>query len=151
MLIKSGVQVSMTVLGPTDPKNIPYLNLLKDFVRTNKLSPYVKFLDGVPPENLPAVYNSQEIFVNLTESGSFDKTIVEACACGIAPLVSNKSLGSLLPAVCLTENDPLKLTESLKTLLRPDVRVRIEKDLKKFAEENSLKNLMAKLKTEIHV
>jgi glycosyltransferase involved in cell wall biosynthesis len=149
ILLKKGVQVSLTVLGPTDRKNILYLNSLKNFVLKNNLSPYVKFSDGVQIESLPDIYNSQEILVNLTETGSFDKTIIEACACGLTPLISNKSLVGSLPTICFTENDPEKLAESLQTLLRPDVQVNIKEDLKKFADENNLEKLMKKLMEEL--
>jgi glycosyltransferase involved in cell wall biosynthesis len=149
ILIGRGVQVSLTVLGPCDKKNLNYFNFLKNFVLKNNLSPYVGFFDGVPPAELPKIYNSREISVNLTASGSFDKTIVEAAACGAAPLVSNKSLSGLLPDLCLTENDAEILARSIQTLLRSETRLKIENDLKNFAERNSLKNLTEKLVKEI--
>lgn len=149
ILIKSGVQVSMTVLGPCDEKNISYFDSLKDFVVKNNLSPYVKFFDGVKSEDLPKIYNEHEILVNLTQSGSFDKTIVEASSCGVVPLVSNESLFEYLPGVCTTKANPESLAESIEVLLRPDTKVKIEKDLKVFAEQNSLKGLIEKLTKEI--
>lgn len=148
-LIDRGVQVSLTVLGPCEEKNIPYLDSLKDFVKENNLSPYVKFFDGVKPEELPKIYNSHEISINLTESGSFDKTIVESSACGAIPLVSNKSLKDLLPKECITENTKDSIADSIELLLRPEVKVNIDKDLKNFVEKNSLKNLVSKLTEEI--
>jgi glycosyltransferase involved in cell wall biosynthesis len=149
ILINRGVQVSLTVLGPSDEKNPEYLDSLKDFVLRNNLSPYVRFFGGVKLEELPKIYNSHEIFVNLTPSGSFDKTIVEACACGLVPLVTNKSLAEYLPTVCVTENDAQKVADSLEIILKPETKVRTEKDLRNFVRENSLKNLMDKLTVEL--
>lgn len=149
ILINKGVQVSMTVLGPCDDKNLSYLESLKDFVVKNNLSPYVKFFEGVKKDELPKIYNSNEIFINLTETGSFDKTIVEACACGLFPITSNQSLESLLPEACITKPAPEEIARSIEFLLRPDTRVKIEKDLKKFVSDNSLDKLVEKLTKEI--
>jgi glycosyltransferase involved in cell wall biosynthesis len=126
-----------------------YLNSLKKFVSDNELSAHVKFLDGVPQSDLPEVYNSHKISVNLTESGSFDKTIVEAAACGATPLVTNKSLSGLLPAVCITENNSASLADSILELLKPDSILGVKDDLQKFVSENSLVNLMSKLTEQI--
>lgn len=149
ILIKSGVQVSMTILGPCEEKNIPYLDSLKNFVTENNLSPYVKFFDGVKSEELPKIYNEHEILVNLTQSGSFDKTIVEGVCCGVIPLVSNESLFEYLPGICTTKANPESVADSIEVLLRTDTKVKIEKELKDFAEQNSLKGLMEKLTKEI--
>jgi hypothetical protein len=47
----------------------------------------INFLPGVPNSQTPEIYASHEIFLNLTSLGSFDKTILEAAACGCRVLV----------------------------------------------------------------
>lgn len=57
----------------------------------------VFFQPGIPNHDTPKIYNKHEIFVNLTPSGSFDKTIIEAMACETLTLASNKSVRDILP------------------------------------------------------
>ena len=50
----------------------------------------IVFKSSMPNYETPDIYNSSQIFVNLTPSGSFDKTTLEAMACETMILVSNK-------------------------------------------------------------
>lgn len=148
-LIDSGAQVSLTIVGSHLPKDERYHLSLQKFIEKNNLGSFVKFLKAVPSELLPEIYSSHEICLNLTEGGSFDKTIVEATACGAIPLVTNQSLVGFLPSVCVTQSDIKSIAHSLGVLLRYDTKDKIEQELKDFAEQNSLKNLMKKLGKEI--
>ena len=56
-------------------------NLAAPLLETGKLI----FLPAVPHHETPAIYRAHEIYVNLTPPGSFDKTILEAMACGNLP------------------------------------------------------------------
>lgn len=150
-MIDSGKQVSLTVVGSVLPRDEKYYSSLVSFVEKNNLGSFVKFSKAVGAEKLPEIYGSHEICLNLTESGSFDKTIVESASCGAVPLVSNKSLAGFLSDVCITQNSIQSVAESLEKLLRHDVRLDIEKSLKDFVEKNNLKNLMDKLVEEMHV
>ncbi|HEY0220754.1 MAG TPA: hypothetical protein VGC58_00870, partial [Candidatus Paceibacterota bacterium] len=113
------------------------------------LSTLVSFLDPVDPYKLPEVYNSYQICLNLTDSGSLDKTIVEASACGVIPLVANSSLKGILPEVCVTDTEKESITSSLRKLLDDYVRISIEKDLESFVKSQSLFSLSSKLFMEL--
>ena len=62
-----------------------------DLLSKNK----IEFKSAVSNHQTPEVYNSSGIFVNLTPTGSLDKTILEAMACGTVVLVSNKAFINL--------------------------------------------------------
>ena len=148
-LINSGMQVSLTIVGIVLPRDQEYYLSLVSFVKKNKLGSFIKFVKAVPQNLLPEIYSSHQIILNLTEDGSFDKTIVEAVACGAIPLVANVSLSSFLPDVCITQSDVESIAESIRPLFQYDTKVKIEKDLAVFADKNSLDNLMKKLTQEI--
>ena len=148
-LVSSGVQVSLSIVGSPPPRDIEYYNNLRQTVTDNNLSTNITFEDEVTKEKAPEIFSSHEICLNLTESGSFDKTIVEATACGAIPLVSNKSLIGLLPKVCVTENNPEAIAHSLERLLDPHEQMEIQQKLKSFAESQSLSVLMDKLFIEL--
>lgn len=67
----------------------------------------IEFRPAVPNYSAPVIYNSAGVFVNLTPTGSLDKTILEAMACSTVVLVSNKIFMELFPGflreLCLFE------------------------------------------------
>lgn len=78
----------------------------------------ILFHGSVSNNKTPEVYNQHEVFVNLTNSGSLDKTILEAMACGVLPVVSNKSFAGVLPGqLMFKENDPKDLAEKIKNVI----------------------------------
>ncbi len=150
-LIESGTQVSLTVIGTPLPKDIRYYKALKEYAEIHSLSSYVQFEEAVLPDTLPHIYSSYEICLNLTEDGSFDKTIVEAAACGAIPVVSNAHLRGLLPDSCITERTAESIAESIAHVLSGPVRVETARLLKSFVESQSLDGLMQELKNQMHV
>jgi glycosyltransferase involved in cell wall biosynthesis len=48
-------------------------------------------------EEIRDAYRIHDVHVNATDSGSFDKAVFEAMACGCVTIASNKALGELLP------------------------------------------------------
>jgi glycosyltransferase involved in cell wall biosynthesis len=148
-LVSKGVPVSLDIIGPVLEKDKKYYDGLGFYVNENNLSKVVHFINGVSPEKLPEVYSEYEICLNLTPSGSFDKTIVEAPSCGTIPLVSNASFKYLLPSVCITNNNPQEIATSIVLLLDPQTQINIQKDLEKFIKSQSLSSLMSKLFLEI--
>lgn len=148
-LVQSGAQISLSIVGSPLKKDIKYYNSLKNYVSSNSLSTSVSFIEAVTPDKLPEIYSSHEVCLNLTESGSFDKTIVEAAACGAIPLVSNKSLSGLLPAVCVTSDSVEDIAQSIQKLLEARIQVSIQKELKSFVNSQDLKSLTEKLFREL--
>ena len=148
-LILSGTQVSLTIIGSPLAKDFAYYERLKTQVNELNLSPSVRFLEEVSPDKISEIYGNHEICLNLTESGSFDKTIVEAAACGTLPLVSNISLTPLLPEECLTEATPEAIGNSIQKLLNPHQRVETQTKLELFVKFQSLTTLISKLVVEI--
>jgi len=148
-LIASGSQVSFNIIGSPTERDIKYYEELKDYATKNNLSNSITFTPALSPERLPEIYSSHEICLNLTESGSFDKTIVESTSCGAIPLVSNYSLKGLLPSVCITMASPEAVADSLQKLFEAHVKLEIQDELKSFVKSQSLDALLDKLFIEI--
>ena len=149
ILISRGVQVSLTVLGPVPTKDKKYFESLEKYVQDNTLSGVIHFEPAVSPEKLPEIYSSHEISLNLTPSGSFDKTIIEAILCGAVPVVSNSSLSGMLPAICITGENKEEVASSLERLLNPHEQIKIFDELKAFAQSQTLLALIKKLTIEM--
>ena len=77
-------------------------------------SPRIKFVGSVNHEQALELYQTHEIYVNKTPVGSFDKTIVEAVACGMKILVDNEAVKDLKPEDHSLKKLIGKLTEEIK-------------------------------------
>jgi glycosyltransferase involved in cell wall biosynthesis len=110
----------------------------------------VSFYPAVPNYKAPEIYNKHALYVNLTPSGSLDKTILEACACGCIPIITNQSLD--LPADLLVEDNAQDIAERLETWINasPEKIKETSEKLQSFVLENhSLSALVEKLEAEI--
>jgi len=96
-----------------------YANIKKECELINKQGGNKVSLRGsVPNSETPGIYNQHEIFVNLTVSGSMDKTILEAMACGTLPLVCNRSFVGVLPEEFLfRENNADDLAKKIERVI----------------------------------
>ena len=98
-----------TIAGPILPKDKEYGEDVKLKIKNSKLN--IALLGPVTQEGARRLYQSHETYVNFTPSGSFDKTIFEAAACGIKLVtensdaknfnVENTSLKALMSKLCL--------------------------------------------------
>ncbi|MSU73829.1 glycosyltransferase family 1 protein, partial [Candidatus Kaiserbacteria bacterium] len=55
----------------------------------------VKFFEGVPHSQAPGIFSQYEISVNLASSGTYDKTMFEAAACGCLVLAASQDFEAL--------------------------------------------------------
>lgn len=73
-----------TIAGTALPKDKDYEGLVQ-----SEASEKIKFIGAVTREQARNLYQSHETYVNFTPAGSFDKTILEAAACGAKIIVRN--------------------------------------------------------------
>ncbi len=124
------VDFKASFYGDSLPKDGDYFNNLKKRVADYGLSQSVHFHNGIPNMETPPVYNAHEVFVNLSSSGMFDKTIFEAMGCGCIVLASNDNLKSVLSDEQIVDDmSPEKISEKIYNLLKLD-QIIIEEILK---------------------
>lgn len=82
ILDEKKINFEADIYGDPLPKDEKYYGSLKTQVQNLDLASKVKFHPGVSNYKTPEIYNTHDIFVNLTPSGSLDKTIFEAALCG---------------------------------------------------------------------
>ncbi len=116
ILKDGGMDFSVTMAGePALAKDKDYLLKLKYAVNILGLGDEFNFVGKVDFKNLPELYQSHDLFVHLSKTGSVDKTLLEAMACGMKVLSSNDSARAFLPGRYLfDENDPKELAEKIK-------------------------------------
>lgn len=145
LLKQKEVACSLIVVGDSLPKYQSYLEKLKD--RAEMLSVSVRFENGVPFKYAPEVFQSHEIFLNFTPSGSFDKMIIEALACGMKVLVLNKSMKNILPEGSIAESSPEDIANKIQKLLSFDAKESAEyaERARELVNKQSLAVLMDKI------
>jgi glycosyltransferase involved in cell wall biosynthesis len=148
-LKKRGVQFSASFFGDALPKDVEYKKSLEDKLKEYDIADDVEFRDGVANEKTIDIYNQHEVFVNLTTSGSYDKTIFESMACETMVAASNKDLHGLVKEnFIFKEDDVNDLSEKLEKLLALTTQEKEEygRKLRQIVvEKHSLQELAVKL------
>lgn len=86
----------LRVIGPTLTRDDSvYAAELAEIVRKRNLAGCVSFEGPRPMSELPEIYGSAFLHLNLSQTGSMDKAILESLACGCQTLTSNESVVSL--------------------------------------------------------
>jgi glycosyltransferase involved in cell wall biosynthesis len=107
-------KIKILIVGDALPRDLNYHNDLKQMVEDLDLGEATSFHTGVSNQETKLFYNQAEIYVNMTPSGSLDKTVLEAMACGILTITSNKSfVGQIDNRLIFAENDPVSLAVTI--------------------------------------
>jgi len=117
--------------GPAGPKDEPYVRSLHQLVEELNLQDIISFHPPVSQSALPNWYRRCTVHVNLTPTGSGDKVVWEAMACGRPCLAANEgfreTMGEYAGTLLFRHGDAESLAERLLGLLRlpPDEGQRI--------------------------
>ena len=149
ILDRKGLNFSMTIIGaPIFPADIEYEKKIKEIVSSKKLENKIKFVGKISNSDLPAYYQSHQIYVNLSRTGSLDKTIVEAMASGCTVLSSNDSAREFLPPeLIIPDNNPVRLADKIIEIKDKNY----SEQLREYVIKNhSLENLIDKISSQIN-
>ncbi|MEK7208984.1 MAG: glycosyltransferase family 4 protein [Patescibacteria group bacterium] len=153
ILDNHGIKFSASLYGGPLPVDQQYFNLLKQKVASYGMLDKVKFQPSIPNTQTPAIYNRHEIFVNLSSSGMYDKTIFEAMACGCLVLASNDNLrGQIDERLIITNGTSAEVADKLCLVLSLSDREKarlIDQNIE-FAKTQSLDKLVDKLNQELY-
>ena len=152
LLLAKGIPVELSIVGDWLPRDAEYVEELKKRVSVAHIGSQVTFIKGVDFMDAPHIYQSHEIFLNFTDSGSFDKTVIEALACGTKVLVSNTSMAELLPEGSYTTGERYDIVEKIIHLQSLDsvTVTEYQEKAKSVVEQQSLSRLINLLYTYIH-
>lgn len=148
LLKKKGIGFFANIYGDALPKDTPYYEKIKSRAIELGLDDILKFHEGVPNYETPDIYNEHEIYINLSSSGMYDKTIFEAMACECLVLASNDNLKGQIDEKFIIENrEPEKVAEQLAIVLSlsgQEKQKTIAENIE-FAKTHSLTNLAVRL------
>jgi glycosyltransferase involved in cell wall biosynthesis len=122
LLEQKGINFVLNIAGEPGEKDEEYFVNIKEAARGLETKGKVKFLGKVPNYKTPEIYNQNEIFINLTNSGSLDKTALEAMSCENLVIVCNQSYENIFPfqwhnLLIFKENDEKDLADKIINLI----------------------------------
>lgn len=142
--------VKLKIIGDAGLQNQQdYFDSLKTMVKKMNLDNQVEFIGALPNPEIPNQLQQASCFINLSGTGSLDKAILEAMACGCLVLTSNEAFNSILPAeLMVAKNNPRQLADKIKWLINLPVEQRdnYRKSLREDVLSNhNLNNLIKKI------
>ncbi len=150
ILKKKGVDFSVAMVGEAPlEKDKNYELKIKNKVKELNLENNFSFLGKVNHRELVPYYQSHDIFIHLSKTGSVDKVLLEAMACGMKVLSSSDSARSFLPGEFIfKENDPVELAQKVEVIKeRP-----VDPMLRNYVVENhNLDKLISKMSSIINL
>lgn len=92
-LVKRGVaDFGIKVIGKANLKeHQDYFDKIKQMVSQAGLDNYVKFIGAVPNKDAVKYYQEADLYLNMSHTGSLDRAIAEAMACGCVVLTCNEA------------------------------------------------------------
>ena len=148
ILDKEGVDFTASIYGDSPEKDKEYYKKMSSLAATLEKKGKIIFHGSVSNSQTPLLYNQHELFVNATQSGSFDKTILEAMACGCIVVASNESLKNILPESFLfDQGDAADLAAKLEFVmsLANEKKEDYEKKLRQYAVQHDITRLAEQL------
>ena len=137
----------MTAGRPSPVKNI---GLILDAVAELRLTKKIAFsnITHTPYREMPAVYHAHDMFLSMSATGSVDKAVLEAMACGLTVITANEAFRDILPAkYFLASRNPKMLAERIAQLAddpRPNLELR---DI--VVKNHSLPNTIQKIASRL--
>jgi glycosyltransferase involved in cell wall biosynthesis len=153
ILIKKGINLQYDIIGGAGlPEQEKYLDDLKSLVKEKNLENNVNFLGSIPNKDIVLCYQAADLFLNSSRTGSLDKTMIEAMACGVPVLTCNESmlevLGDIKNSSMFAPGDSKILAEKAEIILgmKIEEKENLSKKLRNIAVENhSVQNLITKI------
>jgi|SRR3989344_5868381 len=95
ILQQRGVHFSVTIVGESALKQD---EAYEKRIRQESAGLNFQFVRKKTQSELPKIYQEHDIFVHMSRTGSLDKVVLEAMACGIKVLSCNEASRNFLPA-----------------------------------------------------
>ena len=97
ILVKKGINVKLDIIGQIGLLGQDeYYKFLLKLVKEKKLEYNINFVGAVPNKNIVKYLQEADIFVSASQTGSLDKTFLEAMACGLPVFGCNEALLAVL-------------------------------------------------------
>src|SRR3990167_5838602 len=97
-----------------------YFEKLKNLIKEKKLDDIVEFVGPISNKDIAEFYQGGDLFINISDTGSLDKAVLEAMACGLKILTSNEAFKYILPEENFTKNEPKEVAGKIENLSKSE-------------------------------
>lgn len=142
-LSRRGARATLVIAGgPLTAEDDSYTARLKEHVGEN-----VTLLGPIQRSGIPALLANAEIFLNLSNTGSLDKAVLEALAAGVPAISSNEAFKIMLePHGLFVQRDPVAVADAIEQFLARDDRATVVAQLQQeVREQHSLQKLVPRI------
>lgn len=94
-----------------------YFEKLKEKIREKKLEGIIEFVGPIPNKDIAEFYQEGNLFINLSDTSSIDKAILEAMVCGLKILTSNDAFKDILKEENITDKNPKNIADKIFALV----------------------------------
>lgn len=149
------IDFQITIVGgPVTDDDAEYFQELIDYVDTHQLASHVTFVGSVSNEDVVEYYRDADVFVNMSNTGSLDKVVLEAMACNVFPLTSNEALKDVFKEKSDRHMFSVGDSNALKEMLRKRATTPKDSDTlaslrKEVVENHSIDSLISQIVTDI--
>ena len=152
LLQAQGLDFRLRLVGEAYPQDRIYAQMLRLQVEESGLQARVEFAGSVTREQVPAELKRAHVMVNMSATGSLDKAVLEAMACGVPAVTANEAFVPLLAPwreqLLTPPDDPEALAQRIRALiaLDDDERAALGGALQALVQrEHSMQRLVAQL------
>lgn len=152
LMAAQGARFRLRFLGAIYPQDRQYAADIRARAERSGLKDCVEFADAVPHEDVTAELHRAHAMVNLSATGSIDKAVLEAMACGIPVVTANEAFVEMLAPwagrALTPPDDPQALAQRLQGLMAMESGARVEmgRELRALVErDHSMQRLVEHL------
>jgi glycosyltransferase involved in cell wall biosynthesis len=149
LLKQKKIRFTASLYGSPLPKDEPFYEAVRK--HAEGLST-VEFFGSVSHDQTPAIYAAHDIFVNLSGSGMYDKTIFEAAAEGCLVVASSRDFAQATePEFTFKHSNPEDLARVLQVILAMPKKAKdtARSRFRELAQSHSLETLAERLVEEM--
>ncbi len=110
----------LVIVGaPITSEDGVYQKEIVGYVQKRELSAHVTFVGPVVPKDIQKQHALAHVFINMSDTGSLDKAVLEAMLSGLIVITTNRAFRNILPAenfVDQKEATPQMLAQRIQTL-----------------------------------
>ena len=153
IIAHENIHFTLEVVGVPATKEDELYNIhIHSLIQAKDIDPYIVFAGKIPHHELLGHLKKADIFVNLSETGSLDKAILEAMACGLMVVTSNEAFREMFSGdkeiLMFPQRNARVLADRLKKIsaLEMDARCALTKRLRHIiVEEHNIKILIPRI------
>lgn len=110
----------LRIVGGVYPQDVAYGERLRQMVKDYQLEDIVEFVGPISHEETVREYQNADVMVNMSATGSIDKAVLEAMACGLPVVTANEAFQAMFApwrdSLLVPPESPEMLSERLVRL-----------------------------------